>query len=371
MLALRQSSTVVAAIESGNRASVSVRRKALFSAGPPVRTSGVRFRPRSVPRLNTPPRKKRHGTYTLLSHATATIPHPHARPRPRRLSQATVPVMDLSAHAASLPNLRDLTALTPHLTPRLVYRSAAPAPASPDALRALRIAVVFDLRSETELARALVVVPPPAGVTRLHVPVFARDDYTPEAIALRYAAYASTDTVAGFVQAYRAILRAGGPAFAPVLRHVAQPATTPCLVHCTAGKDRTGVLCALMLSLCGVDDDTIAREYALTEEGLRSERAHIVARLKEAPALNGDAAAAERMLSSKYAALLSCNWPRWSGVLTASRPESMLATLKVLREEYGSVEGYVVNVCGLSNEEIAGIRHNLGADIQASASKAP
>lgn len=208
--------------------------------------------------------------------------------------------MDLSAHASSLPNLRDLTSLTPHLTPRLVYRSAAPTPASPDALVALRIAVVFDLRSETELARALVVVPPPAGVARLHVPVFAREDYTPEAVALRYAAYASADTVAGFVQAYRAILRAGGPAFAPVLRHVAH-AATPCLVHCTAGKDRTGVLCAIVLALCGVDDETIAREYALTEEGLRSERARMVARLREVPALGGDTEAAERMLSAKYA----------------------------------------------------------------------
>ncbi|KND87944.1 Tyrosine-protein phosphatase [Tolypocladium ophioglossoides CBS 100239] len=259
--------------------------------------------------------------------------------------------MDLSAHACSLPNLRDLTSLTPHLRRHLIYRSAAPTAASPAALAALRITTVFDLRSETELARTLVVVPPPAGVTRLPVPVFAREDYTPEAIARRYAAYAATDTVAGFVRAYRAILRAGGPAFAHILRHVAAPAgPTPCLVHCTAGKDRTGVLCAIVLALCGVDDETIAREYALTEEGLRGERARIVARLREAPALDGDAEAAERMLSS--------------------RPESMLETLKMLREEYGSVEDYVINVCGLSKEEIAGIRRNLGADTQAPASSA-
>ncbi|POR37761.1 Tyrosine-protein phosphatase, partial [Tolypocladium paradoxum] len=159
------------------------------------------------------------------------------------------------------------------------------------------------------------------------------------------------DTVAGFVRAYRAILRAAGPAFAPVLRHVATPGgPAPCLVHCTAGKDRTGVLCAIVLALCGVDDETIAQEYALTEEGLRSERARMVARLKDVPALGGDAEAAERMLSSK--------------------PESMRATLKMLREEYGSVEDYVVNVCGLSREEIAGIRLNLGADTQAPASSA-
>jgi hypothetical protein len=48
----------------------------------------------------------------------------------------------------------------------------------------------------------------------------------------------------------------------------------------------------------------------------------------------------------------------------------MLATLEVLREEYGSVEDYVVDVCGLSQEEIARIRRNLGADTQAPASSA-
>ncbi|KAG5926913.1 hypothetical protein E4U42_002824, partial [Claviceps africana] len=160
------------------------------------------------------------------------------------------------------------------------------------------------------------------------------------AIALRYRDYGAVDTTAGFVAAYRGILRAGArPAFAPILRHIARPDPSPCLVHCTAGKDRTGLLCAIVLALCGVDDDTIAWEYALTEEGLGPLKPAMAAALMAAPGVVLDEQGAMRMLSS--------------------RPESMLATLQVMREEYGSVEEYVLNQCGLSPRDIEQIRSNF------------
>ena len=37
------------------------------------------------------------------------------------------------------------------------------------------------------------------------------------------------------------------------------------VVHCTSGKDRTGVVCALVLSLCGVEDAVVFEDYHLTE----------------------------------------------------------------------------------------------------------
>ncbi|KYK56984.1 hypothetical protein DCS_03991 [Drechmeria coniospora] len=265
---------------------------------------------------------------------------------------------DLATHQSALPNLRDLTGLTPSLTPGLVFRSAAPAPtpSAGAALASLGITHIFDLRSATELDGALVIVEVPPPIQRRHVPVFTRDDdnddFAPEAVAWRYRAYTAEDTVTGFRDAYAAILRAAPRAFAEVLAHLAQPDPTPCLVHCTAGKDRTGVLCALLLTLCGVPDQLVAREYALTEDGLRPLRADIVQRLRRMPALDGDLAAAERMLSAK--------------------PESMLATLDMVRQEYGSAEDYVINQCGLSAQQLAQLRRNLGAsDAQTAASEPP
>jgi protein tyrosine/serine phosphatase len=43
------------------------------------------------------------------------------------------------------------------------------------------------------------------------------------------------------------------------------------VVHCTAGKDRTGVFIALLLGLCGVDDEIIVKEYGLSAIGYLEE----------------------------------------------------------------------------------------------------
>ena len=39
----------------------------------------------------------------------------------------------------------------------------------------------------------------------------------------------------------------------------------PCIIHCTSGKDRTGVLCALVLKICGASDDVVYDDYNKSE----------------------------------------------------------------------------------------------------------
>lgn len=227
-------------------------------------------------------------------------------------------MMDLSAHQSALPNLRDTGNLPiaaaassrPLRTrPGLLYRAAAPTPDAAPSLQALSIAHVFDLRSDIEIDRAAGGPPAPAAPApaRHHVPVFPSTDYAPEAIALRFQDLAAVDTTAGFVSAYRRILGAGGErAFAPILRHLAQRDPSPCLVHCTAGKDRTGLLCAIVLSLCGVDDATIAWEYGLTDEGLAPLKPAMVRGLMAAPGVALDEEGALRMLSSRWDGVFCC-----------------------------------------------------------------
>jgi protein-tyrosine phosphatase len=53
---------------------------------------------------------------------------------------------------------------------------------------------------------------------------------------------------------------------AQVIAHLATPEHVPAVFHCTAGKDRTGMVAALVLSLVGVPDDVIVEDYTLTDE---------------------------------------------------------------------------------------------------------
>lgn len=105
------------------------------------------------------------------------------------------------------------------------------------------------------------------------------------------------------------------------------------LLHCTAGKDRTGVLCAIILSLLGVPDSLIAKDYALTDVGLGPLRDMLLNKLFTDSPLKGNREGAERMASS--------------------RPENMIAFLDAVRHEYGSVEGMLCLRCGdrLGGEE--------------------
>ncbi|EON64537.1 hypothetical protein W97_03770 [Coniosporium apollinis CBS 100218] len=265
----------------------------------------------------------------------------------------------------NLHNLRDIggyplpTAPPTTVRKRILYRSAdrsacAASPEGSQQLHSLGITTVFDLRSKPELDRA---GGPKEfeGIQRIWCPVFEEEDYSPENVALRYREYAKRGSE-GFVAAYGDILSHGGPAFTRILRHLAAlPTDAPpaCLVHCTAGKDRTGVFCALLLSLLGVSTEDVAEEYALTDVGLAALKPVFVERLLQSEAFRqlGEEAreGVERMVTA--------------------RKENMEATLEMIRERYGEAEGYVRAVCGLNGEEVGRLREVMmvgvdGAEVE-------
>ncbi len=67
-------------------------------------------------------------------------------------------------------------------------------------------------------------------------------------------------------EGYAQLLSWGSVAFVAAFRAVTGPDGNPALIHCSAGKDRTGILAALLLGAAGVDRDAIVADYALTTE---------------------------------------------------------------------------------------------------------
>jgi len=68
--------------------------------------------------------------------------------------------------------------------------------------------------------------------------------------------------------AYGDMLAQGADRFAHAFGVLAVPGSAPAVFHCAAGKDRTGVLAALILGGLGVHHDTIVDDYALTEAAM-------------------------------------------------------------------------------------------------------
>jgi protein-tyrosine phosphatase len=56
---------------------------------------------------------------------------------------------------------------------------------------------------------------------------------------------------------------------------LADPAARPAVFHCTSGRDRTGILAALVLDLLGVSDDVIAADYVLSVDSRRARDAYL------------------------------------------------------------------------------------------------
>jgi protein-tyrosine phosphatase len=82
---------------------------------------------------------------------------------------------------------------------------------------------------------------------------------------------------------YAEVIERCGDRLAGAVRLLAAPGALPAVFFCSAGKDRTGIVSALLLSSLGVDDETVAGDYALTEAMMQGElRRQVAARARAA-----------------------------------------------------------------------------------------
>ncbi len=141
---------------------------------------------------------------------------------------------------------------------------------------------------------------------------------------------------------YLEMLDHAGEQIRAALEVLGGPDALPAVFHCTAGKDRTGLLSALLLSLLGVPEDTVVEDYALSQEAMGRLKEKIIAKYPDSA----------EMLNSIQ------------GVFSAE-PAKMRTLLSYLHEHYGSVERYVADI-GVEQTTVSALSAGLLEPVAAS-----
>jgi protein-tyrosine phosphatase len=199
----------------------------------------------------------------------------------------------------------------------------------------LNIRLVCDLRSENEVRANPNPVFPVDGQAYLHLPLTGGGDMR----AMIGAVLKAPDQLDGMVgQGYIQILENGAEVLSEIFHRFADPNSLPLVFNCSAGKDRTGIIAALLLSLLGVPEETIVADYTLSNLAFEQTLA----------AMAGNESIMKAGLTPVTLAPLMVVKAQW-----------IRAMLSHVSTTYGSMENYLTDKLGLDTATLAAIRSNL------------
>lgn len=232
-------------------------------------------------------------------------------------------------------NLRDFGGYTTtdgaRVKPELLYRSGMMANMTAngqEAFRALGIKVICDLRRHDERDNA--PTPFPQGdPTQFHIAIDAGSGVSTPARPRRDE-FDRDQRIRFMTDVNRELARDYVPHYQRVFQSLKHADGSGFLIHCTAGKDRTGFGAAVILLALGVDHDTVMEDYLLTNEAMDFE-GFILPRLRKT---YGDHMTPEDARAA-------------SGV----RAQYLLAAFEVLEQEFGSFDRYLRDGLGVDAED--------------------
>ena len=187
-------------------------------------------------------------------------------------------------------------------------------------LRGLGLKSAFDFRGTEERTAAI------CGLEEIAVHSLPVEPTVVAALRARRdagAALSSADALEVMRDSYRNYVRLSTPSYRTLFDHLLAD-SAPLVIHCTAGKDRTGFACALILHALEVPDDLIAEDYLMTNRFYRRDPAH-------SPDLPDDV---KQALSSVQASFLA-------------------AAFEAISADYGSLQDYFSDGLGLGAAERA------------------
>jgi len=196
-----------------------------------------------------------------------------------------------------------------------------------DRARALGLCTVVDLRTVGEIERGGRYPAKEHPVDWHNLPILERMWSEDDLVA-------TTGAVAFLCERYLDMLGSGGPSIARIIHLAAEG--TPLLFHCAAGKDRTGVVAAVLLGLAGVPAEEIAADYHATAGAMAA-----------------------------FVDWLTITYPEAIDSMTSQPPEyleapleAMAELLELVDERYGSMEGYVDSL-GVDAETVERLRAHI------------
>ena len=202
------------------------------------------------------------------------------------------------------------------------------------AIEELGIGLVVDLRNSDETERDGRGPLPELGADYRHFPLLEERGFPP---------FTGGDVVERLLSTYQWLIHNSGPRVAEAVNAIAasvrpepvgpEPVEgrSAVVFHCSAGKDRTGLLAALILEVLGVDAETIAADYLLTNQAVEG----ILRRIK---AMQPHASPTTQSL--------------------AAQPAALQGFQVTLHREYGGAESYLMNH-GVNAETLDALRRNL------------
>ncbi|MFF1785140.1 tyrosine-protein phosphatase [Kitasatospora sp. NPDC058243] len=241
----------------------------------------------------------------------------------------------------SLVNFRDPAALADPagrwIRPGTLFRSAQPFPAADETvvaqLREHGITTIVDLRGEPESRPEDWAAAEAAGIAV----VPARIEPTNDELAQAMRAMTTAEDLGAF---YLLMAESAPQGLAAAVEAAVRPGGV--LVHCAAGKDRTGLLTALLLELLGVPAEEIVADYARTNEAIEQIWAGLADRNRAA-------------LNEVEAGRLVVPAP-----LLEAPAGAMSTFLDLVRAENGGAEGFLT-ACGVGAETLDAFRAKAAA----------
>ncbi|MBT3337475.1 MAG: tyrosine-protein phosphatase [Anaerolineae bacterium] len=210
----------------------------------------------------------------------------------------------------------------------LLYRSGSLWKATSDdldKLAALGIKTICDLRSEQERRMEPDRIPDVEPITFFNISMRPIVDYHSRSLkrlfSLMFGHERKIDYIEESRKAYRDYATGYLPQFKALLERISNPENLPVLIHCSAGKDRTGVVASLIQQMLGVPPETAMDDYLKTNDNMDQYNADVMQQLSKL-------------------AYFGVPWKMFVPLFDARR-DYLNAAYTQVKEEFGALDGWM------------------------------